>query len=222
VNDPKKPPPILYGPDNKPLPLSEDTGVARKKRKAAPRPAKKNKLPAIRFHIAIGKVVVYVLGICATLIGIWSAYPKLAVAPGDVWNNKDPLSIPLTISNNGQFEIYSAHLRCQVDYVWNTTESMGFSSLNLVEPDDLPIGELAGGGYTTTFCNNPLRIMGPGDQLAAQVVLVISFRPSFWPWRIERNFYLRGTSDGNGKVRWIITSKFPLHRNGIEQRKPQR
>jgi hypothetical protein len=215
VTDSTKPP-RLYGPDNRPLPSNEDRGSTHTKHTAGPTPPKKAKSPAKRLHrrtLAISKVVISLLGICATLIGIWSVYPRVSVAPtGDTWNDHNPLSIPLTVSNNGIFEIYSAHLYCDVDYVWNFSHMVGIEDFNLTEPTDLPVGDLAGGGSTTTFCANPFNIMNAGDRVEARILLLLSFRPSFWPRQVSRPFYLQGKSDDKGKLHWIITSKFALRR----------
>jgi hypothetical protein len=128
----------------------------------------------------------------ATLLGIVVLYPRVSITPGDDTGNPDPLHLPITVSNNGQFSIYSSKLTCNVDQMLNLTRHNVISRGVANEAVDLPIGTVAGGGYTTTACPYHVKFVASGENFYGHLTLVLSFRPSFWPRQISRTFYMQG------------------------------
>jgi hypothetical protein len=144
-----------------------------------------------------------------TLLGIVILYPRVSITPGENWSSSDPLLVPLKVSNDGQFSIYSSRLECQIDYVTNYDNGKGMEGFT-TNVADFPIGDLEGGGYSMGFCTLPsttFMMMTPGQRVEAHIILHTTFRPSFWPSTISRDFNLRGVTDSDKKFHWILTSR---------------
>ena len=169
--------PILYGPDDKPLPAKDaDTGSTRtvsRRPRLATRWAR-----YIRAHIPIlwQSTSSRILAL-STLLGIVVLYPRVSITPGEDTGSADPLHIFITVSNNGQFSIYSTKLSCKIDRMVNLSNQNLITQSTVNEAIDLPIGTLAGGGYTTTACPSGVAFLAPGNKFYGHVTVVLSFRP---------------------------------------------
>ena len=204
--------PLLYGPDGRPLPPKyadkDSSHTIPKKRGWATRAAIsiRSRIP-ILWRSTISRVLAV-----ATLLSIVVFYPRVSVTPGEQIDNRDPLHFLITVSNNGQFSIYSTTLICDVDELSDLTTHSSIFRSRLHEAADFPIGTLAGGGYTTTLCGSPFGEFFPGyfspeHKIRGHVTILIKFRPSFWPLIITRTFYLHGTTESDNRLHWIVVSK---------------
>ena len=215
-NEPPKPfknaRPLLYGPDDKPLPSTGvNTNSSHKVSKKEPSKAQRAKrsptIPSKRLPTFVRSLLSALLAV-ATLLGIVALYPRVSVTPVEDTGGSDPLHFPVTVSNNGQFEIYSATLTCTVDEFVNDSRHATIRNLTTSEDTELPIGTLAGGGYTTTACLNAVDTgRKQGEKIRAHLVLFVKFRPSFWPRIVTREFYVTGATEADGQIHWMRVSK---------------
>ncbi len=215
MTDGKKSRPLLYGPDGKPLSFSASTAPARKDHKTQQAPPKRARRPATKRNersFGFWKTMISVLTIAASLVGLYAVYPRISVMPGEVsYNDADPFRVPLHVSNDGLFTIYKAELTCTDVEFNNPSRHNDIAQSQFSQAGDLPIGDLAGGGFTTTACPGGLvgaaRLMAPGDKVTARMTVTLSFRPSFWWKRINQPFHLLATSEADRHIHWMVTSK---------------
>lgn len=199
--------PQLYGPNGRLLPPRDvdinSTHREARKIKLAIRQAKRllSNVPKL-WRSTSSRVLAL-----ATLLGIVVLYPRVSIAPGNDLGSRDPLHLFITVTNNGQFSIYSATLSCNIDVLENLTTHNFVTRVASREPVDLPIGTLAGGGYTTTMCPSMVAMVNPGDKFYGHATFFISFRPSFWPRHISRTFYMQGNTETDGQLHWYVVSK---------------
>jgi hypothetical protein len=154
-------------------------------------------------HIpALWRVVIYLLGLAATAIGIWSAYPRVSVTPGDLLSSTNPLSSTLTVSNDGQFGVNSVSITCADAFI-DYSEHIYLGNSLFHQATDLPLGDIDGGGHVSTQCVNPTRL---GTPLKASMTVIVSFRPTMWPWFVKRSYYLRTLTDSDRQLHWILTA----------------
>jgi len=202
--------PILYGPDDKPLPTTDSTGRSHKDNKQTP--SKTKTLPPLaRFLYKSAKSVYVWAGVVATAIAIYAVFPRVSVTPSETTTSDvDAFRVFLYVSNDGQFTVYDTAIKCVDMEFRNPSKDNALHGLGIAEPDALRIGDLDGGGHATTLCPLgsaiQLPLMAPGDEIAARMNVVMSFRPSFWPRRIERVFHLRAHTEPDKHIHWILTS----------------
>jgi hypothetical protein len=200
--------PILYGPDGRPLQSKDEN-------KDSVHTTPKKRGWAITWATPIGgKIPILwrstlsrILALAATLLSIVVLYPRVSVTPGEDYGNPDPLHIYITVSNNGQFSIYSCALTCTIDQAMNLTEHRAITRTKTNEATNFPIGTLEGGGYTTTICPSAIGFLNPRDNFYGHVTVVLYFRPSFWPLQVQRTFYIRGATESDGRIHWHVTSQ---------------
>lgn len=213
-DDPKKPkPPLLYGPDDRPLPETRPfTGAAKVSkhttRKRSEKPAKKAK--GLAKALRLLKALAALISVATTFVTLCAIFPRVTVEPLDfLFDEQNALSVPLNVQNNGLLAIHDGVIKCTIDSLIDSTSHTFIHNSVAEQAVNLPIGDLAGGGYATTSCptsGTPLGLSPPSDKLTGHVTLDFSFRPSFWPRHIHRFFYLGGFSTPDRRMRWIPTS----------------
>lgn len=200
----------LYGPDNKPLPLNENKESPRIERIKSPKQKAGSKPQAKRFPKTIStfwKWLASLASAAATFLALYAAIPRVSAVPqGNPWNPNDPMSIPIHVSNDGLFTIYSASLVCGIDYLWDSSVNRGISGIGVNASGKFPLGDIAPDGFTDTFCFG-FRTPTPRENISGHMNAVLTFRPSFWPWKVTRTFHYGAVTDSQGMVHWIATSK---------------
>jgi hypothetical protein len=194
---------LLYGPDGKPISLSEHRQQEHKVRKAPSRRASRGKRHWFSSIPPIWKAIFFVLGIPGIVIGILSVLPMPTVTPGELLDRSDPFSASFRVSNDGFFALHAVQFECEI----NIIDSRGVKILRTLghEPIDFPIGDLASHGFTTTFCTTGIK--GLDLPIFAHITIRLSFRPDFLPWRSSRTFPIQTVTGQDGLIHWIPVSR---------------
>jgi hypothetical protein len=153
----------------------------------------------------IWRAVIFVLGVPGLYVGILSLLPRISVNLGDPLRSGQPLSTPILVSNDGILSIHDAYLMCVIDSLkFDNGNVVAYSASGQMAGDPYQLGDLGPNGRATTFC-------GPdpgshGKIIEGHVVLLVSFRPDFLPWRTTREFHVRGVISENNSFHWVQTS----------------
>jgi hypothetical protein len=132
----------------------------------------------------------------STLTGLLGGFvifrPNVTVEPEFLRNDREPFSAYFRIQNLGNFEIYDVNFSCDLTggLLHNVTIT-GFSS-------QTPEASIGSGGSTTKDC-------GVGHfpfSGKAYLDFTVRFRPSFWPWKIEKIEPFSAIRDEKGIVHW--------------------
>jgi hypothetical protein len=159
-------------------------------------------------RLALGwKILIFAVGVPGLYIGIVGALPKVSVTAGQTFGAHHPLAFPLVISNDGNLAVHSVELRCIVNE-FLTSDNVLISNSESTNLSSIHIGDLAAGGTTTEFCGD-IPVGGPTNPpryKRARVIVNLSFRPDFLPWRKVRSFTFRGAVSEDGQLHWLKTS----------------
>jgi hypothetical protein len=134
-------------------------------------------------------------------------YATALVEPLEPLDPSNAFTAPFRITNDGQLAIHDVTVWCSAQslVIEGGTNVGGMG----VPANKQPIGELTSKESETMVCallgpigpnrsalqsNQPLR--------SADVVVVVEYRPSFWPWRTTTTRRFRTTPDVDGKLRW--------------------
>ena len=143
--------------------------------------------------------VAAILGLFATLYAI---NPKIIVAPIERMEANNPLSTLFSVLNDGLLPIYSVKFDCATNDIENETNHRV-------------------AGFVLSFPNTDRAKLSPGDSATikcgigdfgpklrkAEIELIISFRPAYWPFKITRYFPFAGINSKDGKLFWFPKDK---------------
>jgi hypothetical protein len=140
------------------------------------------------------------------LSGILTFLPRVSITSGNAESVFNPLSISLAVANDGSFDLNDAKLRCETDQM-NFEHGNYLKNVGLINDDpDFALGTLAPDGRAVAFCSDERLNIFDGA-VNGHLKIVVSFRPSYVPWRTSRTFYLRGIRNSQGVFHWLLTSK---------------
>jgi hypothetical protein len=151
----------------------------------------------------IWQVAIFILGVPGIYVGILSILPRVSVSPGELLQSSQPLSVPLIISNDGVLDIHDAELACAIDRIVDEHHSSVEGAI-AHNSNTFELGDIGPDGRATTFCVNAIGFSAP--IVEGHMVVLLSFRPDFLPWRTSRHFHFRGTSGESKSFHWVQTS----------------
>jgi hypothetical protein len=151
----------------------------------------------------VWQAVIFILGVPGIYVGILSILPRVSVSPGELLRSSQPLSVPLVVSNDGVLDIHDAKLFCAIDRIVDE-KHLSLEAAIADNSDTFELGDIGSDGRATTFCVNAIGFGAP--ILEAHIIVLLSFRPDFLPWRTDRHFHFRGTSGENKSFHWVPTS----------------
>jgi hypothetical protein len=208
MNDPEQPPskPLLYGPDNKPLPQQMvndgQEKLAPKARQDTPTPTRKG----IKAH---KKLIAWLLGIATLLGGATVVLPRPTVMQTDPVDPSNPFSASFTITNTTIIPLH--HVNAYFALGGITTAPLKFmpfpsphlqeraARLNKPEWIDHTLG------MDERFTITPGDIFSPpigGSIDGAEFGIVVQYRPWILPWKREKTFVFVTHRQSNGQLYW--------------------
>lgn len=152
----------------------------------------------------VWKWIIAILTIPSLYIGLVSVVPIVTIEPQALLRKDQPFSFPIRVSNAGYIGINTIDLQCTVDVV--AFGRFLFIRDLLHQATDFTLGDLARGGYATTFCGIPDIDQQNSAFSHGHITLLLSFRPDFSPFRVHRTFYLTGIPDDSAQAHWVLTS----------------
>jgi hypothetical protein len=163
-----------------------------------PKPLRIAFLFASRFFFKTWKT----LGAVLVIVGAIQAYfffsDRISIIPGASLAPNTPFATTFTLSNDGQFSLYSVEFQCiynAVDIVQGPRlQDMG----GVVRDFDVP--EVRANDKTTAICYFP----DENAQIAqADISMAVTYRPEFLLWRTTRRFRFKTSRQADGKYQWL-------------------
>jgi hypothetical protein len=155
---------------------------------------------------AVGRGVIFAIGVPGLYVGVLSALPRTSVTAGDaLLNSHFPLSFPFVVSNEGYLDVHQVNVFCAIDKL-SSADAVDVIGFEVQTPSNLNIGDLGAGGRATTFCG-PTAFGFKGTKFQkGHLTLVLSYRPDFLPWRQSKKHFFTGLADEEGKLHWVESS----------------
>lgn len=130
--------------------------------------------------------------------------PRVAVAPSDHRNPRNPLAAEFILTNLGTFPIYEIAASCTIQQV---TEKDGHRLENVSFPMHLPLKEeLPPEGKIVIPCGGPQHSTGSpllrSTITRAELLVMVAYRPAFLDGRREEKFRFVGSASFDGTFRW--------------------
>jgi hypothetical protein len=152
---------------------------------------------AITWKLIVGTVsgVGLLLGLVTAIL---SLLPRLSVSNLESLDPDDPFSTPFVVSNDGVLGINDVVLSCILVRLESATQHWaveGFRSVGYAPT----IPRLDPGEQGTAPCNPAVGLKAS----AADIEVVVSYRPDYVPWKKERPFRFVTVSSKDGKLHWI-------------------
>jgi hypothetical protein len=153
--------------------------------------------------ISTAKVFWSVIAIGLALLGGWKVLrPVVHVDPYIQLDPTSPFSERFKVSNDGFFSIYDVQVRC---IILNAAVTRGGGVENTTVTNygiDRKVLEAA--DSTTVDCALDRFVRFPIDKyVSADIEIVISFKPSWYPWHKQKTARFSGQLDTQGNVRWV-------------------
>ncbi len=150
------------------------------------------------------KVVLAILFVLAALSEIYFSTWRLSVTPGQTLKEINPMATMFILRNEGQFSIYDIEFSCWLNSVkWENDVSI---EQGRGSTDAFNIRELEGNAETSSPCF--ISMYNPHRAVSVDVTLVVSYRPSFYPFHKERQFRFIAWPNEPGKgYSWTPMSK---------------
>lgn len=151
--------------------------------------------PAVWLWAAIGAV--------ATLTSLSFFWPSVSVEMTELLDPSNALSAPIEVTNDGNLSLHSVTIACAIQSIeFGVNNSFKYGAFTARRAVDV----IDKGESVTTTCDL-LRSGAPrraNPQLrSADIAVVVSFRPSFWPALTEITRRFSTVADSSGKLRWI-------------------
>ncbi len=137
------------------------------------------------------------------VIAIYEFGPSFSVATSDHLDPLDIFSTPFVVTNNSYLSSHDVHFSCDLKFAqWDGIEFQGgkiyptfMGQLGTTFNEN--VDEIKPGESATVLCNAKM-IEPKGSPNDAELIIVVSFRPSFTFWRTESkyNFVVRKNSKG--------------------------
>ncbi len=157
-------------------------------------------------HLGFGwKVLIFALGMPSLYIGCVSMSSRVSLTPGDVLRAKDPLSSPIIVSNEGYLPIHDAMATCLVKRIVAANGATVTDAVIGGDSAEQFVGDLGIGGKTTISCSgdgSSVFSMGTDKYIAADIGIVLSYRPDFFPWHRHKSFNFHARISDDGKIHW--------------------
>lgn len=146
------------------------------------------------------------VGAVALALGVLSAIlsflPRLSVSPLAAMHEPNPFSTLFAVSNDGPVALNDVECSCKIANLQTTRPDIFIAGNEVADP---VVKVLEPNEKTTTRCK-PLSVGAPGMFVVPQgadVLIIVSYGPSFVPWRMSKNFRFMSAYDSNGKIQWF-------------------
>jgi hypothetical protein len=139
----------------------------------------------------------------ATFLGIVTGYlslvPRISVENSQLLNLADPFATPFVVSNDGPLGINDVILSCLLIYV----ESTGGGTIEGLTVGPNPVIEGMDPGERATLPCTFHPVFGFTNPLkAADIAIVVNFRPDFVPWHQIRRLRFKTLKGSDGHLYW--------------------
>lgn len=148
---------------------------------------------------ALGVTLVVLGAVSQAYFFIW----RVSVAPSETLPQSDPVINMFILKNEGQFSINSVEFGCVINRA-EYEDNLVFTE-NLVGIDEFNVPYLDGSGETSAACYLPGKIYPKLKTLILTVV--VSYRPSFFPFRREKRFTFLARPKEDGSFVWYPMAK---------------
>jgi hypothetical protein len=143
------------------------------------------------------------IGVIATTTAFSLFWPSVTIEPKDFLDQSNAFSAPFEVTNDSNFAIHAVTTGC-------TVMSANFGELtasdNRIEYGQA-VPQLRKGERDTLWCPLTPTFIRTGPNVkpldAADLIVRVEFRPSFWPTRTMVSRRFTTTKDVDGKLRWM-------------------
>ena len=186
-------------------PRKHKSSKKKAKKKPHQKKSKASKKKTLMPNLSLGWKIFVGLSVILTVIGsIYSFSPEVEVYPYSSLNPLDPFATPFIIKNNSYLSIYDVAFSCEPKNVDASASHSTFlgGETSFGKP---PIPFIDTGESSKSFCFFPVNFTSPIT--SADINILVSFRPSFIPWRQKKRFRFTTEKDINGKLVWLPSAK---------------
>jgi hypothetical protein len=147
---------------------------------------------------AIVAIIVLLAGGAQIYFSTW----RMSVTPGETLKTSDPFTTMFVLHNEGQFAMYDVTFGCLLnDVVYpNRTRAME----NYVTDEPYNVSMLEANARTSTPCYLPLL---PTPPLSVELTVIVSYRPSFFPFHRTSQFRFLARPNDRGGFSWTPMGK---------------
>lgn len=142
-----------------------------------------------------------VLGMISTL-GYFRA--RVSVTPGQTLKDSDPFATMFTLQNEGEFTLYNVKFSCLIDTSGFENRTYKVAG-NFANDPSFDVPELASGVKTNAPCYAGFDLNSPVTH--ADATLIVSYRPSFYPFRKTSQFHYRAYQKPDKSYAWVETAR---------------
>lgn len=201
----------------RPLTKGMPEGASRQQRRREERRQEKQTRrgwPGLRFltlfwrrALAGTAAVALVLGLAADMASLQA---HISVSAGDTQDQSNPFATVFTVSNTGPIAAYNVEVDCGIGEInsggksteptpdWRTTRYSYKSRLDFGRNSRLGTLQPGDSSQSRGFCDFDARAVRYAD-----IALVVSYRPKFWPWRREQTMrFVTQAKTGSGEM-WV-------------------
>lgn len=162
----------------------------RRRQQMQSRPKRKYASLFVKFSLATLGVVGSVVGIGTAISSRLSIDPKSAVDP------KDTFSTPFILTNNGWLPANDVEADCIYDKIIDVNQSIWINA----RESEIRVGEVKANHPVTVQCR---LAQSDAPFSRADVRIVISYQPSFLPWRETETYTYTVVRGPNGTIHWL-------------------
>jgi hypothetical protein len=142
--------------------------------------------------------------VLVTLSGGLALFPRISVSSAASLEPHNPFATVFIISNDGYFSIHDATFRCVILNAEDESHARVIAPQG-IQPTNLNIPEIGAGEKSTHACPWPFKFETP--MLSADLIFLVSYRPSLIPWRQEKAFRFGTAKNKDGQLIWLPRSK---------------
>lgn len=166
----------------------------RRKRKRT----RKNKQLRLQGAWRIAKLLGSILSFLALVPVGLSLFPRISVSESGSSALGDPMSLEFAIRNDGLLDLNDVQIRCVFGDV-HTGTNMEISGIGFQDSRADHAETLSPGRDMSAHCGDAVPVQMPQ---AANVVLEVSYRPSFVSWHRTADFRMEGKLSPSGNWSW--------------------
>jgi hypothetical protein len=155
----------------------------------------------LRVHSYLRTLFLLILFVIAVAATLYFLSPAITVSSSAALNPTDPFSTPLTILNEGLLAAHDVRARCSVIQA----RGAHWAELSVPPTADAPtqnLGDLRPREPATLPCALA-RAAETSTVVGASVTIGVSYRPDFYPWRVEKRFGFITATGPDGLLHWL-------------------
>ena len=143
------------------------------------------------------KVFVAIVVLLAAGAQVYFSTWRMSVSPGETLKASDPFTTIFVLHNEGQFPMYDIRFGCLVNAV-NYPNDFTVKETLIYAPS-LVVNRLDANARTSTLCDLGVQA---GDPQKVDLTVLISYRPSFFPFSRSANFRFVAIPNDRGGFSW--------------------